>query len=51
MLYPLKRIGSERSRTHARKLIGGVLCAMIFSLWVFPLIVGRAYRKTDETTK
>ena len=40
-------IGSESSRPLARVVIGGVLCAMIFSLWVFPLIFGWAYRKSD----
>jgi cobalt-zinc-cadmium resistance protein CzcA len=38
-------IGSESSRPLARVVIGGILCAMIFSLWVFPLIFGWAYRK------
>ncbi|WEK18150.1 MAG: CusA/CzcA family heavy metal efflux RND transporter [Candidatus Pedobacter colombiensis] len=41
-------IGSESSRPLARVVIGGILCAMIFSLWVFPLIFGWAYRKTDQ---
>ena len=40
-------IGSESSRPLARVVIGGILCAMIFSLWVFPLIFGWAYRKID----
>lgn len=40
-------IGSESSRPLARVVIGGILCAMIFSLWVFPLIFGWAYRKMD----
>jgi heavy metal efflux system protein len=44
-------IGSESSRPLARVVIGGILCAMIFSLWVFPLIFGWAYRKSDETTR
>ncbi len=44
-------IGSESSRPLARVVIGGILCAMIFSLWVFPLIFGWAYRKTDPTTR
>jgi cobalt-zinc-cadmium resistance protein CzcA len=44
-------IGSESSRPLARVVIGGILCAMLFSLWVFPLIFGWAYRKEDETTK
>ena len=38
-------IGSESSRPLARVVIGGILCAMIFSLWVFPLIFGWAYNK------
>jgi cobalt-zinc-cadmium resistance protein CzcA len=41
-------IGSESSRPLARVVIGGILCAMMFSLWVFPLIFGRAYRKIDH---
>jgi cobalt-zinc-cadmium resistance protein CzcA len=44
-------IGSESSRPLARVVIGGILCAMLFSLWVFPLIFGWAYRKSDETTR
>jgi cobalt-zinc-cadmium resistance protein CzcA len=44
-------IGSESSRPLARVVIGGILCAMIFSLWVFPLIFGFAYRKMDNTTR
>lgn len=44
-------IGSESSRPLARVVIGGILCAMLFSLWVFPLIFGWAYRKTDKTTR
>ena len=43
-------IGSESSRPLARVVIGGILCAMLFSLWVFPLIFGWAYRKEDKTT-
>jgi len=42
-------IGSESSRPLARVVIGGILCAMTFSLWVFPLIFGWAYRKFDKT--
>lgn len=38
-------IGSESSRPLARVVIGGILCAMVFSLWVFPLIFAWAYRK------
>ena len=41
-------IGSESSRPLARVVIGGILCAMLFSLWVFPLIFGWAYRKVDQ---
>jgi len=40
-------IGSESSRPLARVVIGGILCAMIFSLLIFPLIFNRAYRKFD----
>lgn len=40
-------IGSESSRPLARVIIGGIICAMIFSLLVFPLIFGWAYRKVD----
>ena len=43
-------IGSESSRPLARVVIGGILCAMLFSLWVFPLIFGWAYRRSDTTT-
>ena len=40
-------IGSESSRPLARVVIGGILCAMVFSLLVFPLIFATAYRKFD----
>jgi heavy metal efflux system protein len=40
-------IGSESSRPLARVVIGGILCAMVFSLLVFPLIFSWAYRKVD----
>jgi cobalt-zinc-cadmium resistance protein CzcA len=40
-------IGSESSRPLARVVIGGILCAMMFSLWVFPLIFAWVYRKVD----
>ncbi len=40
-------IGSESSRPLARVVIGGILCAMVFSLWIFPLIFGWAYRNFD----
>ncbi|HLX91590.1 MAG TPA: CusA/CzcA family heavy metal efflux RND transporter [Puia sp.] len=41
-------IGSESSRPLARVVIGGILCAMLFSLWVFPLIFGWAYRNFHQ---
>ncbi|MFI5192695.1 MAG: efflux RND transporter permease subunit [Chitinophagales bacterium] len=41
-------IGSESSRPLARVVIGGILCAMLFSLLVFPLIFGWAYRNIDK---
>ena len=44
-------IGSESSRPLARVVIGGILCAMIFSLWVFPLIFAWSYKNTDEKYK
>ncbi|MDE1193091.1 MAG: CusA/CzcA family heavy metal efflux RND transporter [Arachidicoccus sp.] len=40
-------IGSESSRPLARVVIGGILCAMVFSLLVFPLIFRWSYRKID----
>lgn len=40
-------IGSESSRPLARVIIGGVLCAMFFSIWIFPLFFERVYRKFD----
>ncbi len=40
-------IGSESSKPLARVIIGGVLCAMFFSVWIFPLLFARAYRKFD----
>jgi len=40
-------IGSESSRPLARVVIGGILCAMVFSLLVFPLIFAWAYRRVD----
>jgi len=40
-------IGSESSRPLARVVIGGILCAMLFSLLVFPLIFAWAYKKFD----
>jgi heavy metal efflux system protein len=41
-------IGSESSRPLARVVIGGIFCAMLFSLLVFPLIFGLAYRNMDK---
>jgi len=41
-------IGSESSRPLARVVIGGILFAMFFSLWVFPLIFGWAYRNYED---
>jgi len=40
-------IGSESSRPLARVVIGGILCAMLFSLLVFPLIFGWAYKNVE----
>jgi cobalt-zinc-cadmium resistance protein CzcA len=40
-------IGSESSRPLARVVIGGLICATIFSLLIFPLFFFRAYRKVD----
>ena len=44
-------IGSESSRPLARVVIGGILCAMVFSLLVFPLFFAWAYRKVDTKHK
>jgi cobalt-zinc-cadmium resistance protein CzcA len=44
-------IGSESSRPLARVVIGGILSAMVFSLWVFPLIFAWAYRHYDREKK
>jgi cobalt-zinc-cadmium resistance protein CzcA len=44
-------IGSESSRPLARVVIGGILCAMIFSLWIFPLIFAWSYKGIDEKFK
>ncbi|MDE3235546.1 MAG: efflux RND transporter permease subunit [Bacteroidota bacterium] len=41
-------IGSESSRPLARVVIGGILCAMIFSLLVFPHIFSWAYKNFDR---
>jgi cobalt-zinc-cadmium resistance protein CzcA len=43
-------IGSESSRPLARVVIGGILSAMVFSLWVFPLVFGWAYRNFHRPT-
>jgi cobalt-zinc-cadmium resistance protein CzcA len=40
-------IGSESSRPLARVVIGGLTCASVFSLLVFPLIFFLAYKKID----
>jgi heavy metal efflux system protein len=40
-------IGSESSRPLARVVIGGIICAMFFSIWIFPLFFERAYRNVD----
>ncbi|HEY4334606.1 MAG TPA: CusA/CzcA family heavy metal efflux RND transporter [Puia sp.] len=40
-------IGSESSRPLARVVIGGLICATVFSLLIFPLIFFFAYRKVD----
>jgi cobalt-zinc-cadmium resistance protein CzcA len=39
--------GSESSRPLARVVIGGILCALMFSLLIFPLIFANAYKKFD----
>jgi len=41
-------IGSESSRPLARVVIGGLICATIFSLVVFPLVFSLAYRNIDR---
>jgi cobalt-zinc-cadmium resistance protein CzcA len=40
-------IGSESSRPLARVVIGGILCAMVFSILIFPHFFAKAYRKID----
>jgi cobalt-zinc-cadmium resistance protein CzcA len=40
-------IGSESSRPLARVVIGGLICATIFSLLIFPVVFFLAYRKVD----
>jgi len=39
-------IGSESSRPLARVVIGGIICAMFFSILIFPHFFARAYRKS-----
>jgi cobalt-zinc-cadmium resistance protein CzcA len=41
-------VGSESSRPLARVVIGGILCAMLFSQLVFPLIFAIAYKNIDQ---
>ena len=41
-------IGSESAQPLARVVIGGILCAMFFSLLIFPLIFSLAYRSIDK---
>jgi cobalt-zinc-cadmium resistance protein CzcA len=40
-------IGSESSRPLARVVIGGLICATIFSLLIFPLVFFWSYKKVD----
>ncbi len=40
-------IGSESSRPLARVVIGGLICATIFSLLIFPVVFFLSYRKVD----
>src|ERR1700749_326978 len=40
-------IGSESSRPLARVVIGGLICATIFSLIIFPLVFFLSYRRVD----
>lgn len=44
-------IGSESSRPLARVVIGGIICAMFFSLLIFPHFFAWAYRKFDRVHK
>jgi cobalt-zinc-cadmium resistance protein CzcA len=41
-------IGSESAQPLARVVIGGILCAMFFSLLVFPLLFAWAYRSVGS---
>jgi cobalt-zinc-cadmium resistance protein CzcA len=40
-------IGSESSRPLARVVIGGLICATVFSLQIFPLVFFLSYRNVD----
>ncbi len=40
-------IGSESSKPLARVVIGGLICATIFSLLIFPVVFFLSYRKVD----
>ena len=44
-------IGSESARPLARVVIGGLICATIFSLMVFPIIFNNAYNNADKAYK
>ncbi|MDQ2719995.1 MAG: CusA/CzcA family heavy metal efflux RND transporter [Bacteroidota bacterium] len=44
-------IGSESSQPLARVVIGGIICAMFFSILIFPHFFARAYRKFDPKHK
>ena len=44
-------IGSESSRPLARVVIGGILCAMFFSLLIFPHLFAWGYNKFDVLHK
>jgi heavy metal efflux system protein len=41
-------IGSESAQPLARVVIGGIICAMFFSLLIFPLIFAWAYKKVGS---
>lgn len=44
-------IGSESARPLARVVIGGLICATVFSLLVFPVIFNTAYRSSAKAEK
>lgn len=44
-------IGSESARPLARVVIGGLICATLFSLIVFPVIFNHAYKNTERKNK